>query len=741
MQSTATARASGFFVLGGGVTKLSVVGLFGAASCLAITGAARAQQVEEVVVTAQKREERLQDVPVAVTALSARQLDVAGVKSTRELSLVTPGLNFSQNGFLAQPQIRGVGTRGSGAGDESAVPIYIDGIYQSSQQAAFFEFNNVQRIEVLKGPQGTLFGRNAMGGAINVVTQDPTRSFNAKIAASYARFDQRIGDVYLNAPISENLAANVAVHANANSGYVDDLNDYNGDKRARSSSVGVRSKLMWAPSDKVNVIVGANYLTSRDDTAFSGFPVNGNTIGLTVSPNIVVAKRYQTSTSFHPYFTLRQNSEFLKAQVKSSGFDVTFLLSHMYTTDHIKTDSDSSIVDYTVSEFNARQESYISELRLTSNGDGPFKWIVGAFGVTDDSSFGHGASLYLSRATPTGTTSALIADTTTRGYAFFAEGTYTLAEKLSLTGGLRYSYERRGITQYRSVTPYPARTILPLSFYAANKDTFTKVSPHVSLRYEFNDRVNAYVGFSQGFKSGLFNASTIVAAGIKPPVVDPEVLNSIEGGVKTEFTRAVRFNVSAFTYDYKNLQISSRDVTGGTVVQNAAAAKIYGGEAELAWAATDRLNLNAGLALTHTKFTSFPAAAIFTPRADGHGNVASFADESGKKIPRTPTTTFNLTGDYTVPLMNGDVTLSATYFWTSNYYWDVANIFDNEGSHSNVNVRASWMGGDKKYKITAFVDNLFNDDRPIVRQISTSGTYESNVMPRSFGVKLEYAFN
>jgi iron complex outermembrane receptor protein len=214
----------------------------------------------------------------------------------------------------------------------------------------------------------------------------------------------------------------------------------------------------------------------------------------------------------------------------------------------------------------------------------------------------------------------------------------------------------------------------------------------------------------------------------------------VEGGVKTQLSRAFRFNVAAFTYDYKNLQISSRDVTGGTVVQNAASARIYGGEAELAWAATPQLNVTAGLALTHARFKAFPAALIATPRPDGHGNISSFADEAGKDIPRTPNTTFNLTADYTMPVMGGNMVVSGTYFYTSNYYWDVANIFDNEGSHSQVNARIAWSPASNRYKIAVFGENLTNDDRPIVRQISTSGTYQSNVTPRSVGVKLDYAF-
>jgi iron complex outermembrane receptor protein len=706
-------------------------------STTVLSANAYAQQVDDIVVTAQRREERLQDVPVAVTALSSRQLDVAGITSSRELTLVTPGLNFSQNGFLAQPQIRGVGTRGSSAGDESVVPIYIDGVYQPSQQAAFFEFSNIERIEVLKGPQATLFGRNAMGGAINIVTTVPSQTFSAKFAGSYSSYDRIVGDGYINIPLGSNLAFNVAVHANTDDGYVYNLTTHEKD-RARENSFGTRGKLLWNASDDINVTLGANYIDSFSDTAFSGYPLDGNTAGLQVNPNLVLAKRYQTSTTFDPYFKMHQWGAYLDARAQLGFGELAFVLSRIEFTGHILTDSDASTVDFTRAEFGITNNTWTGDLRLTSNSDGPFKWILGAFAISGDAAFGRGPSLYLARATPTGATTALIADTTTRAISVFAEGTYTLFDRLSITAGLRYSYEKRGITQYRSSTPYPATTIIPPTYYAANEDSFPKLSPRLTVKYDFTPATNIYATYTQGFKSGLFNGSTIVAAGVLPPVVKPEVLDAFEVGLKTQPTRAIRFNAAAFYYDYSNLQVSARDVaTGGTFLQNAAGAEIYGGEAELAWAATNRLNLSAGLALTHARFTSFPAASTFVRRPDGRGNLSVILDASGKEIPRTPGTTANLTADYTAPLSGGSLTLSGTYYYASNSFWDVYELFDNHGGHHQVNARVMWEPQSEAYRLTAFVENLTNDNRPIVQQISTSGTYESNVRPRAFGIKLE----
>lgn len=704
-----------------------------------------ASGLEDIVVTAQRRSERLQNVPAAVTALTSRALETAGINSTRNLTLVTPGLNFTQSGFSPQPQIRGIGARAVGPGDESTVPIYIDGIYQPSQQAAFFEFSGIERIEVLKGPQGTLFGRNAMGGAINVITREPSQDFDASIAGAYETFKRKVLDAYVNIPLTSSLAMNVSVHGDADEGYIKPLYDAAHDMVGRQSSLGARAKIRWTPSDVFDVTLGGSYIERSDTTGFSGHPRDGSTIARIANPNVIIADKYQSSLSFEPVFDLDQRSAYVQAKYAASAFDVNLSLAYSRTSIDVKSDSDSTTVNYAAIQYSQASEAYIGELRLTSTGDGPFKWIVGTFGISEDGSYGRGDTLFLSKGSPTGSTLALIVDTTTRAISGFAEGTYTLFDRLSLTGGLRYSYEKRSITQFRSVTPNNSALpfgvgILPPLPYASGTKSFTDLSPRFTTKFDFTPRVHAYATYSRAFKSGLYNASTVGPAGAAPRALNPEKLSSVEVGLKSEPTRSTRLNLSAYTYDYTDLQVSSRDSNGGNLVQNAAAARIRGGEAEFSWAVLNGLNFNAGAAYTDARFSSFPAANVFTPRADLGGNISGFADVKGKRIPRIPEVTFNAGADYTLPLASGNLTLSGNLFWTGNYYWDFANRFDNEGDHVHINTRITWTSEDRRNKVSVYSENVTNDDRPINQLISANSTYQAEVRPRIFGIRYERSY-
>jgi iron complex outermembrane receptor protein len=251
----------------------------------ALATAASAQptaQVEEVIVTAQKREERLQEVPLTVSAVTATALERAGISGTRELMQMTPGLNFVQTSFIPQTVIRGVGTRGVGPGDESTVPIYVDGVYVSLQHASAFELNNVERVEVVKGPQGTLFGRNAVGGAINVITKDPGRTFEGKVAVGYGSFDERTGELYLSGPLTDTLSANLSVAGSRDDGYIKDLGK--GGYANPASSTSLRGKLLWAPTDNTEVKLVANYTWVIDASAMATHPVNGITVVRRTNP-------------------------------------------------------------------------------------------------------------------------------------------------------------------------------------------------------------------------------------------------------------------------------------------------------------------------------------------------------------------------------------------------------------------------------------------------------------------------
>ncbi|MGE5500361.1 MAG: TonB-dependent receptor, partial [Ignavibacteriales bacterium] len=424
-----------------------------AASIFAVSAtAAYAQEVQEVIVTAQKREQNLQEVPITVTAATAQTLEAAVITNSRDLTLITPGLNFANNTSTGTPVIRGVATRGVGPGDEPSVPVYIDGVYQSSTHSGFFSFNNVERIEVLKGPQGTLFGRNAVGGAINIITYQPTFDFEGKADVSYGTDNEVQANVYLSGPLSEKLAANIAFHHDNHDGYVHDV--YTGEDKASAKSDGVRAKLLWRPTDKIDVTVGASSIRSEDDSAFSGYPLDGNTIAAS-TPGVIIAGKGETSVG-DTYFKVKQDGAFANLVWDFDKFQLTALTSWLDTKSILRTDSDISNIDYSYAKFPTVDTSYTTEIRLASTGVHKLDWIAGvnffrdegAYALTDD------GDVFVARSTPRGPTVGLVSNIDTNAYAVFGEATYHLTDALSVTGGVRYNNEERSKEMWRSITPY-----------------------------------------------------------------------------------------------------------------------------------------------------------------------------------------------------------------------------------------------------------------------------------------------
>lgn len=703
------------------------------AALITATGAS-AQQVEEVVVTAQKREERLQEVPISVTALSAAALEKAGASSSRDLQLVTPGLVFTQGSYVARPQIRGVGTRGVGAGDEATVPIYIDGVYQSLQHAGFFEFNNIKRIEVLKGPQGTLFGRNAVGGAINIVTEDPTADPQARVAASYGSFNTRKGDLYLNSGLADGLSANVAVHAAADDGYIHDL--VRGGKLASTDTFGARAKLRWAPSEGFETILGGSYIHTLDDTALSSHPIDGITIARN-TPGVLIPSGYNASLNVDPFFKLHQETAWLSSRLRLDAFDLNFLVSGQRSEFVSLADSDATAAELGHSKNPLDDRAFSSELRATSNGDGKFRWITGVFLFKDRARYGYANGQFYDNFGATGVATTLQTTSNVSSYAAFAEGTFAFTDRLSLTGGLRYSSETRRFVQLVTSTPAGQPLRQPVANGPPVESKFDKISPRASLQFKVSDRINSYFTYSQGFKSGLFNATT---TSLPLTAVQPEVLNAYEVGLKTEPARNLRFNLAAYNWDYTDLQVSVTVAGRGSLLQNAAQARIYGAESELQWAVTEAWYVNAGAAYTHARFTSFPGAAAFRLNANNAGYTSVIVDGAGNALPKAPDYTFNLSSDYMVPTSYGAVTVAGSYYWTSHYFSDNGNSY-REPSYANLNAQISWADPKGQFKVTVFGENLTDSRHYLSTQISTLGLTGALAKPRRGGLRLEYAWN
>lgn len=705
----------------------------------------QAAQVDEVIVTAQRRQERLQDVPAAISAQTGEQLERLGVTNTTELTRITPGLNFTQSVYSAQPTIRGIGVRGVGAGDESVVPIYIDGVYQSFIPGAQLQFNSVERVEVLKGPQGALLGRNATGGAINIITLTPGEGFEGAASVRYGNFNSVLGKLYV-AGGSDTLAASLAIVANSEDGYI---RDRLRDEDYGSSGFAARAKLVWTPSDAFDLTFSASGSNTVDSSP-ALTPVNNNTVGVRVPGNVITTDPFEVNLSFRPYFKVNQESFSLTGRAHLGWADLTVITSYQNAKMANMTDSDGTPAPIAVSQVSQYSENSYNEAYLVSTSDGPFDWIVGGVYYHDDSgnypfssSTQRSVSLagVLGNPVVTTRTASIITDS----YAAYAQGTYHFNDQWSATLGGRYTTETKEFVMYVNQSPTPLSS-------TPREATFSKFTPSLTIQFQPNDDYNFYAKIGQAFKAGIFNAGATTNAGTNP--VDPETVTQYELGLKADFSPSLRLNLSTYFTDYQDLQVTSRDpVSLASTLLNAGAAELYGVEADLQWRPTDLFTLRWGVSAMHAEYTDFQAAQVFFPAhavnppaanpcQEGSGpliggNISTFCNVTGNKLIRTPFLQSSLNGDYRIPTDRGDWLITGNVSYVGKSYWDVGNRFE-EPARVTISGRVKWTHPDGRYGVALWGDNLTDEYYRTTTSVSSLYDAELAARPRSYGIELMY---
>jgi len=692
----------------------------------------KASTLEEIVVTAQKRSERLQSVPVAVTALTASKLEISGITDTKGLSVITPALNFTQTSAFAQPYIRGVGSRGNTPGDEQVVPIYIDGVYQVGLTAGLFQLASVERIEVLKGPQGTLFGRNALGGAINIVTPTPDFAPKMELGGGYGSFAEVKGDAYVTGGLSDTVAASISLAASGDHGYA---NDIFADQRAsRASSRDARGKILWKPSASFEATLGAHYTRTRDNTGLSDYPIDGNTAARTRDPNVLIGSGYNLARDVQSDANTRSWGTDLTASYSHPGFTVTSISSYNKFRSHFIADNDATPIF--ISAFEARQtyKTYTQELRAASDGGGPFHWIGGVYYFRDD------LDVPLFDNYPTVSTAA---QQKTRATSLFGEGGYDITSKLRILGGLRYSHESR---QMNSINLGTNQTF-------ADSISFDDASPRATLRYSISDEQQLYATYSTGFKAGIF---VIPVFGTAIQKVRPEKLKSYEIGYKGDMTSWARLNIAGYYYNYTDVQVASFVQTGvdrngvpitAALLQNAASARMYGGEAELSLAPTHDWLIDLSAAYSHAIYKDYKTAAVSVPIVNASGaptltgDRTIFVDAGGNQIIRAPKFTAGLNTTYTIPapVFGGSLRGNLTALYNSGYPFDVIGRIET-GSYETVNARVTWLSPSEQFELSAWMTNLTDDDHIISVTESAVADRAARTRPRSVGVDFRIYF-
>lgn len=682
------------------------------------------QQLEEIIVTAQRREENLQKVPVAVTALSETRLANAVIKSAADLNVTVPALNIVAALGYVKPYIRGIGSNAQAIGLEAPVSVYVDGVYLLSTPSAAFTFGDVKRVEVLKGPQGTLFGRNATGGLIQIITKDPGNTFTLSAEAGFDNYETLSLNGYIAGPVSSTLSASLAAqYTDQGKGYGRNL--FNGDDvNLIRHEFAVRGKVMWEPGPDTQVRLSGDY-TDRDAPLFAWRAPEGYKPRLAATVGQGSSRPWDVNSNFANVADFRGGGGSVKIDHDFGGISVMSLTAYRKIRFRYAGDVDVTPVPALALDVTTFERQFTQELQFKSDGDSAFNWVAGLFFM--DAKGRLDPSLVLPSATvPTAIAKRItLTQIGTKSYSGFAQGDLKITDTTKITAGIRYTREPRTVA-FETATETLAGTRVSTG-RGAQERTFSKLTWRLSLDQQFSPTFLGYVSYNRGFKSGGFTASFPSDAPYAPEVID-----AYEVGVKADlFDRRVRFNPSLFYYDYANLQVAYTR-NGLLGVQNGAKARIYGFDADFDAVIGPNFSLNGGLQLINAKFTSYPAGILATYQPLTGGFVQSTGNLTGREVPNVAKVTGTLGFDIHTAGSGPEWGLSMNYQYSSGYFTEADNVLEQPAFHK-INAAIRWLSSDRKYKVTLWGKNLLNE---AVFNQAAAGTFSGQASyqpPRTYG--------
>lgn len=699
----------------------------------------------EVVVTAQKRAERSLDVPISVTSLSELDLRNAGVDSNMDLTSVVPGLEMDRIGGFVQPSIRGISTQVTELGADPNVATYIDGVYQSNPYALTFDLPDVSRIEVAKGPQGTLFGRNATGGAVQIFTRDPSFSPTGDFYVGYGSFRELTFKSFLSGPIiGDELAASISGYASTADSYYRSLVPEQTPEGPRSTLV--RGKVLFRPTDSMSFVLQAYYADHDDPTGMNGSAYGGITLANVFPGSIIPIAPYDVATSRTVKQDVISDGVSGRGTLDTAVGTVSILAALNHSLNRSVTSADFAFIPPfpgggNYYDIGSPDTAYMAEVNLASKSYGPFSFIAGV-------NYYHDKDTY----DPLNVTGILgpvnsyaigiFSRQTSRDYAAFTELTMNITDRLTAIAGARYSSELRTVSGLSVVGTYPQN---PGPFYPFGEKTFVSTTPRATLRYKIATDTNVYFTFSEGFKSGAFDATSVPYSpdGTPPGYVRPERVNAYEVGVKTKPTAWLRLDAALYDYNFADQQAQAFVLKNGIPlgsIENAASSKIRGAELDADVLLSRDLRIHTGLSYLHARYTDFPNAIVSVPSPENAGTTQTSEDVSGNTLPRAPNFTVSFSADYTRLLAVGTLGLNANVYYTGKSYFDPGNLYY-QGAYAKLGFQATWVPVlAPNLKLAAWGRNLTNKATIMGTFIEGDAAGAAWAPPRTWGVSADYTF-
>jgi iron complex outermembrane recepter protein len=713
--------------------------------------------LEEIVVTAQKRAQSTQDVPVAITAVGGEKLTNANIVTMADVSAYVPNFYMANTPFASVNYIRGVGSTPN-SGFEQSVGMFSDDIYWGREGQSVTPLFDMGRVEVLKGPQSILFGKNTIGGAVALHSNQPTEEFEGKISALYGTDGEDKLELVLSGPLAENLNGRLAAFSHTSDGYI--KNSYDNSTGPETRKWGVRGMLNWQPSDELDVNLKLEHTSSQSDG------IGVSVIG--VSPSAFIPQlngvdasdEYKNNIGNSGLLSDQSNNDVvannavLKLDYDWNGFTLTSITGYTGYQKDTTLDTDYSPVSFVSTEQDKEYDQYSQEFRITSEEGEKFDYIAGLYfqygdvRVTDPTTF-LGSAVGITPAalavafgnpalaggnSPDGIRIPSFDQTTTTASAFF-QGSWHFTEALTLKAGLRYNYESKEMD--RSVdllnlagSPFGSDLPgdgLPLLFWQNKLNTVVyeesqdrkenHLSPQLTLEWIVNEDAMIYASVTQGNKSGGWNAVHYNGADLSSLSFEDEKALSYEVGIKSNLLdNRVMLNASVFYNEIDNLQVSEWNGIGYDV-SNAAKSISQGIEVDGRFLVTEQLELSASLGYLSYEYEDYQNAPCTQAQADavyvasGGSTSSCVQDLSGESTINAPEWTASLSGAYTAALtenLNLGLTVDANY--RGSHFLDTSLDASTEQDGAwKVNARLSLTPVSETWQVSIIGKNLTDE--------------------------------
>ncbi|MCR9103876.1 MAG: TonB-dependent receptor [Gammaproteobacteria bacterium] len=671
-----------------------------AATSAMLPSMATGAELEEVIVSARKMDESMQDVSVAVSAFSGEQIDKMIMRDVREIEGMVPNLvidSVAVSPAGASIYIRGVGTQEVERSFDPAVGVVIDGVPLSFVNGSMRNAFDFQSIEVLRGPQGTLFGRNTTGGVINITRTLPTGELGARYELTTGTDDLLDAKAVVNFPLGDMFAGKLGFAVQQDGS--DRSNVITGEEVGNADNQEFNATLLFRPNDDFDMLFTyVNYQDQNDGVPLSNRASLNTDNPVNSEPDIVCTFGFCDEPGkdlrvFEQDFYSRDLDFEWDSYTLSSNYDagigtVTAIFGFQETDEFVPTDFDSTPLNTFHVLREQQSEQTTAEVRFASGDELNESWrfVAGLFWVEDDYQLDQKTSITAALGPEAALFQNPFADHSREAWAIFGEAHIDLTEKFMLILGGRYTEEDKdysgsiafGGGSANGLPGYvPDSTVDDFFIFgqpiwvpidaASGSESWDEFTPKVGLDYRINDDVLTYIAYSEGFRSGGFNGRNQNLSNIGP--FDPEFVENWELGMKGDFLdRTLRLNVAAFvnTYEDKQEEIIEPDGFGGsnTVVRNASTVDLFGIEAEATWVANENLVFNANLGYLDAQYDEF------TADINGDGMIT---DNSDLELRRVPEWTGGVNGTYTVQVGPGELSFFGSYRYTDEYWVEVRN--------------------------------------------------------------------